>query len=533
MASATGTRATRRRRRGLSPLTLRLLAVNVFALLMLIGGVLYLNRYQTSLVASELSELRTLAETFGAALGESAIDVTNTGQQSLDLTDAKALVERLTETSHLHARLFDHEGELISDSRADDKIKEVIVRDVEQEDGAILRQVLVVYEEIIDDVSGADELPIYPEVDRPTLETFPSLRTALAGSTVSMVLRHPVRDERVLTVAVPVRRYRRVMGALLLASQDHGIEESMEAVREDILVVSAIALVVSVALSLYFARTIARPLRRLALAAETVRHGRGRDVDIPDLTRRHDEIGELSGALSDMTRALRARMDAIERFAADVAHELKNPLSSLRSAMETAARIEDPERRARLFAIVEDDIRRMDRLISDISAASRIDSEMSRAPTETMDLADLVTAVAAVHDDTSDAGAPRLVRDLPRAGNCLVAGVEDRLVQVLRNLIDNAASFSPPNGVIALTLTCDRQWATLTVDDEGPGIPAAKLDAIFDRFYSSRPEGEQFGTHSGLGLSICRQIVQGHGGTIHAENRTDGGARFVVRLPRA
>ncbi|MEO0035922.1 MAG: hypothetical protein RLZZ501_1945, partial [Pseudomonadota bacterium] len=292
-----------------------------------------------------------------------------------------------------------------------------------------------------------------------------------------------------------------------------------------------LSLALTVGLSLYLAGTIARPVRRLALAAERVRHGQGRAALIPDLSRRGDEIGELSVALKEMTEALWRRMDAIEAFAADVAHEIKNPLTSLRSAVETAARIEDPDRRRRLMAIIQDDVGRLDRLISDISDASRIDAEMSRAEAGAVAVAAMLDTLFEVYRVTRAESGPTFTLDRPANDPLTVWGIESRLVQVLRNLITNAMSFSPPGGVIRLVACRGGGWVRVTIEDQGPGIPPNKLDAIFDRFYSERPEGEKFGTHSGLGLSISRQIVEAHGGRIRAENRAEGGARFIVELP--
>ncbi|HEX3064651.1 MAG TPA: HAMP domain-containing sensor histidine kinase, partial [Dongiaceae bacterium] len=293
---------------------------------------------------------------------------------------------------------------------------------------------------------------------------------------------------------------------------------------------------VTILLSLYLAGTIARPVHRLAEAAERVRRGKGRQLEIPDFTRRGDEIGDLSGVLREMTEALWARMDAIEHFAADVAHEIKNPLSSLRSAVETVARMEDPAQQRKLMAIILDDVQRLDRLISDISDASRVDAELSRADKVPADIGRLLQTLAEVHEATSKPGAPRIVVGLPKGQSLMAPVIEGRLVQVLRNLIANAISFSPPGGMITLGARRDGRRLLIYVSDQGPGIPDDKLEAIFDRFYSERPSGEKFGTHSGLGLSISRQIIEAHGGRIFAENLTDTsgtstGARFTIILP--
>jgi len=300
--------------------------------------------------------------------------------------------------------------------------------------------------------------------------------------------------------------------------------------------------VVTVLLSGYLANAIARPIRHLAAAAERVRRGPGRQAPIPDLSGRRDEIGDLSVSLRAMTDALWARMDAIERFAADVAHEIKNPLTSLRSAVETVARISDPDQQRKLLAIVFDDVRRLDRLISDISDASRLDAELSRSETDRVDLGRMLDALVEIEraagESAGNGAPPRIVLESAPNADVTVQGIEDRLVQVLRNLLANAVSFSPPGGRIALRAARSGDMVVVTVEDEGQGIPPGKEAAIFERFYTERPAGEAFGTHSGLGLSISRQIVEAHGGTIRAENRLgpDGdvlGARLVVRLPAA
>ena len=333
-----------------------------------------------------------------------------------------------------------------------------------------------------------------------------------------------------------MQRYRQVLGALFLSKPGDSVENTLRDTRLTVLGVFGIALSVTVLLSLYLASTIAWPIHRLAQAADRVRRSKGRQVKIPDLSRRKDEIGDLSGALRDMTEAVWKRMDAIEGFAADVSHEIKNPLTSLRSAVETVARVDDPAQQRRLMGIILDDVQRLNRLITDISDASRVDAEMSRADAEPVMLRDLLHAIADIYAATAKEDAPR-IEVIARTDDPLtVLGAEGRLGQVLRNLVSNAVSFSPPDGVIALKARRHAGRIQIAVEDEGPGIPPDKLKAIFERFYSERPQGEKFGTHSGLGLSISKQIVEAHGGTLTAENLTspDGrirGARFVVDLP--
>jgi two-component system sensor histidine kinase ChvG len=348
------------------------------------------------------------------------------------------------------------------------------------------------------------------------------------------------KDNRLLvTVAEPVERDHHTVGIILLTRDAREVDASLFVVRMSILALFALALGLTVLLSWYLSLTIARPILRLAGAAAEMREGHGRAGSVPPpLLERRDEVGALATALSNSAQALWTRMDAIEKFAADVAHEIKNPLSSIRSAIETLRRIEDPARQRQLLTIIAQDVTRLDRLISDVSDASRLDSELSRVAAERVDVVPILRTLQdmdeATRDDASD---PRLEVDAPSSGLTLWA-VEDRLVQVLRNLVANAQSFSPPRGRIMLRAREAAGMVEISVEDEGPGIPEGSLEHIFDRFYSERPKGEKFGQHSGLGLSISRQIIEALHGRISVENRRDAagkvvGARFVAQLPKA
>ncbi|CAO3415823.1 Sensor histidine kinase ChvG (EC 2.7.3.-) [Azospirillum doebereinerae] len=554
---------TRRRpaRRGVSPLTLRILAVNVLALALLVVGLLYLGRYQDRLIQAEMEALATEARIFASALGEGAVnrilvppsDSEDGGRERFELAPelARPMVRRLAEATATRTRLFDIDGEMLSDSRVlTGSQGRIEIRELPPPPAgdAVSRAINTLYNRLIDVVPSREGLPPYREEDG---QPNGDVEHALAGETGATVWRMESASdepELLLTVAVPVQRYREVLGAVLLTRGGGEIDRAIRSVRFDILRVFAGALLVTVALSFYLAGTIARPIRRLAQAADRLRTGHGRHTEIPDLTHRGDEIGELSGVLRDMTAALWARMDAIERFAADVAHEIKNPLTSLRSAVETVGRIEDPGRRARLMAIIADDVQRLDRLISDISNASRLDAELSRAELEPVDigamlamLADLHRAAGETGDEEDDEGgggseAPRVLVDAPADERLVVPGLEGRLTQVFQNLIANALSFSPPGGTVRVAARRAGGMVRITVSDDGPGIPEGKEQAIFERFYTERPAGEKFGTHSGLGLSISQQIVHVHNGLVDAQNRlsADGridGADFIVTLP--
>ena len=322
----------------------------------------------------------------------------------------------------------------------------------------------------------------------------------------------------------------------MLTRESHAIDNALLEVRLNILKIFAVALGVTVLLSMYLAGTIVRPIRRLATAAELVRRDQGRQQTIPDFAGRNDEIGDLAESLSAMTNALWIRMDAIESFAADVAHEIKNPLTSLRSAVETTARLKDPEQQRKLMAIIQEDVIRLDRLISDISDASRLDAELSRAEAEPVDIGAMLTMLVDLHNATDKSGVRMRMEAIdPDNGPPTVNGIEIRLAQVFRNLFTNASSFSGPESSITIVTSREGGWITIDIDDEGPGLPPGKEEAIFERFYTQRPESEKFGTHSGLGLSISRQIVDTHRGRLFAANRTGPsgevlGARFSVRL---
>jgi two-component system sensor histidine kinase ChvG len=520
-----------------SPLTRRIIAVNVLPLALLAVGFLYLGKFEASLIGQQVESLRTQGEIFAAALGEGAVlDSADEGEILLpDL--ARQMMRRLVEPTRTRARLFDTQGKLIADSRllrgAGVAVQVTELPPVEHK-RLLSRTADAVYDWITEQLPSRRKYPVYRESE--TAESYSEALRALHGESGSAVRSDPQTGGLVIGVAVPVQRYKQVLGAVMLSTGSGEIEEELRTVRLELLRIFAVAVLVTVLLSLYLAGTIARPIRLLAAAAERAR-GRGTYIDIPDFTERRDEIGELSGSLREMTDALWQRMSAIESFAADVAHEIKNPLSSLRSAVETASRIEDPAKQRRLMAIIQDDVERLDRLITDISDASRLDAELSRLEVSPTDIGAMLRAIAEMNETTRTDGAPRLALDITERGRPLIVpGVESRLSQVFVNVVANAVSFSPPAGEIRISAAHDGRAVLVIVEDHGPGIPEDKLTAIFDRFYTERPAGEKFGTHSGLGLSISKQIVEAHRGRIWADNRTDAtgavrGARFSIRLP--
>lgn len=524
-------------------LTWRILALNVLALVTLVIGLLYLDRYRASLIEAEIDSLTVQANIFAEAIGEAAVTSNSAEGQDFLTANTRPLVRRLAEPANLRARLFAINGDLIADSRAlsgPGGLVQIAELPPPEPEPDLFDYVVDAYEWVLRLLPSSREYPPYRESAPQVATDYPEAVQALRGET-GFAIRTAPRGGLILSVAVPVSRYKQVLGAIMLSTDSREIEENLRSVRLDILNVFAIVLIMTVLVSLYLSGTIARPVRRLAEAAKHVGLGHGRKVEIPDFSRRGDEIGDLSAALREMTDALWSRMDAIERFAADVAHEIKNPLSSLRSAVETASRIEDVQQQRKLMSIITDDVKRLDRLISDISDASRLDAELSRAESEPVDIANLLTALAEIHQATESGSGPHLECRIEDK-DLMVVGIEDRLVQVFRNLISNAISFSPPGGMILLRAWRDGPWVHVAVEDQGPGVPEDKLEAIFDRFYTERPKGEKFGTHSGLGLSISKQIIVAHGGRIWAENIYEDpqhkagavrGARFVVALKAA
>ncbi|HVA34800.1 MAG TPA: stimulus-sensing domain-containing protein [Stellaceae bacterium] len=543
-ARATAARRLRVRGRGrwrVSPLTRRILAVNVLALALLGIGVLYLGEYQDSLVTANLDSLKTQAEIFAAALGEGAVEQQRASFK-LDPQLAREMMRRLVEPTKTRARLFDEHGKLVADTDVLGGPSSMVqVTQLPAPAPSFFERVTdAIYGSVIGVFPWQRGFPRYVEPTTDNADSFPDAQHALAGDVGSSVRTRHLG--LILTVAVPVQHYRKVLGAVQLSMGSRDIENAIRSVRVEFVKVFAFALGVTVLLSIYLAGTIARPIRRLAAAAESVRRRPTREAAIPDLTGRGDEIGDLSGALREMTAALWQRVGAIERFAADVAHEIKNPLTSLKSAIETACRLNDREKERKLLALVLEDVMRLDRLISDISDASRLDADLARDEFVPVPLGKLLATLVQVNEAAAKDDSPRLLLSLPgepdtAAGDLPVPGIEGRLVQVFRNLIANAVSFSPPDGAIRIEARRDGRSVVVTVDDQGPGIPEGKFAAIFERFYSERPRGEKFGTHSGLGLSISKQIVENHRGQIWAENRIDNGqvvgARFVVRLPAA
>ncbi|SIT54172.1 Sensor protein ChvG [Mesorhizobium prunaredense] len=550
-----------------SSLTRRILFLNLAGLAVLVTGILYLNTFRDGLIDARVESLMTQGEIIAGAIAASATVETDSisidpekllelqageslgpGSDQLDNLDfpinperVAPVLRRLISPTRTRARIYDRDANLLLDSRHLYSRGQILRYDLpptDKEEPDLLERI----QKFVFDFFRNTALPVYHEQPGGNGAAFPEVVKALTGSPSTLV-RISEQGEQIVSVAVPIQRFRAVLGVLMLSTEGGDIDKIVAAERKAILRVFGIAALVTAILSMLLASTIANPLRRLSAAAVRVRRGVKNREEIPDFSDRQDEIGNLSIAVRDMTNALYARIEAIESFAADVSHELKNPLTSLRSAVETLPLAKNEASRARLMEIIQHDVRRLDRLITDISDASRLDAELAREDAGTVDLkkfiTDLVDVSRTATRNKKTVDIEFKVAKLPQGvKGYFVAGHDLRIGQVITNLIENARSFVPEErGHIAISLARAGKVNIITVDDNGPGIRADNIDRIFERFYTDRPAGEAFGQNSGLGLSISRQIVEAHGGTLTAENIPGTkpgeikGARFVVTLP--
>ena len=537
------------------------MGVNCIALIFLMIGTLYLGQYQKNLIEAKLETFNAEVALISAAISEGTIDeYDKKGATPYDPTikgfridpgKGKAMVRRLSQTLQQRIYLFDDQGNLIADShKLSGPGGDVYMARLNPPDDTLytIRILKSMVRFILKFLPDRRILPPYPVIESNMADDYPDARHAIEGN-VSFSAWHNKEGGVFLSAAAPLHKNNQIAGALLLTREGHDIETGIGAVWFNIMLAFFATLIVTTLLSIYLSGVIASPLRKLANAAEGVRKGKMKYSDIPDLSHRHDEIGELSIALRQMTQALWDRMDTIERFAADVAHELKNPLTSMRSAVETAMIVKKQGDRDKLMDIIKHDVERLDRLITDISRASRLDAELSREQLEQVDLRAVLETLLDGYKDplkrsknadtlrtnTAQVNSVEIRLDFETREEIYVWGLEGRLEQVFQNLLSNALSFSPAGGVVAIHVATSAKNATITVTDQGPGIPPGKLETVFERFYSERPEHESYGRHSGLGLSICRQIIGALNAEIFAQNVTDAsgkvsGARFTVIL---
>jgi two-component system, OmpR family, sensor histidine kinase ChvG len=551
-----------------SSLTRRILFFNLVALGVLVGGIMYLNQFREGLIDARVESLLTQGEIIAAAVSASASVDTNSitvdPKKLLELQAGESItpvpndedlqfpidpervapvLRRLISPTRTRARIFDADASLILDSRHLYSRGQVLRFDLPPIEAEQVDWWEMLYN-WVNRLLQPSNLPLYKETPGGDGSIYPEVMNALTGVR-GTVVRVTEKGELIVSVAVPIQRFRAVLGVLLLSTQAGDIDKIVQAERMAILRVFGVTTLVTMVLSLLLSSTIANPLRRLSAAAIRVRRGGAKErEEIPDFSYRQDEIGNLSIALREMTSALYDRIDAIESFAADVSHELKNPLTSLRSAVETLPLARNEQSKERLLEIIQHDVRRLDRLISDISDASRLDAELARTDAQDVNLEQLLGDLVEVSRQIrASKKAVRLTFEVDRRQATgkdafTIQGHDLRIGQIVTNLIENARSFVPEaEGHIAVKLMRRKADCVIQVQDNGPGIQAENIDRIFERFYTDRPESEGFGQNSGLGLSISRQIAEAHGGSLRAENVTDEksgriiGARFILTMP--
>ena len=496
-------------------LTTRILAVNLLPLALLGGGIFYLDSYRKQL----LSERYKLARIEAQITAEALAGATRERQETV--------MTQIGKEQHMRLRMFDPQGRLEADTFMLDKpLFQLDKMAAETLQDRIARWL----DRAVDTIVDAEPIPDYIEPNETRADAWPELRRAREEHLTQIELRDAPDGTPVINAAAPVG----LAGTTLLTTRNAiDITQRVRAARSTLGMAVGLALLISIMLSLFMARTIVTPLRTLARAAVRVRLGRDREVVVPRLPERQDEIGQLARAIADMTGALRHRIDAVESFAADVAHEIKNPLASLRSAIDSLGKVGDAELRRQLIQIAAHDVRRIDRLVTEISEASRIDAELSRATFEPVDIARLVENLVERRQARGENGTCQV--ELSREGGSMVVpGVPLRLERVIENLLDNAVSFSPDGGTITVRVARLDDYVETSVCDEGPGIPVEAREKVFTRFHSLRPEAEDFGVHSGLGLAIGRTIAEAHDGTLEVRDHEHGsGACLVLTLPAA
>ena len=541
-----------------SSLSRRIATLNLIALVVLLSGILYLNQFREGLIDARVESLMIQGRIIAGAIAASATVETNTitldadklielqAGESLSATQSSdlefplspervaPLLRSLIRPTQTRARVYDDEGSLLLDSRhlyAGGQVLRYDLPPLTQEDPGMIDRI----GKTLNRWLQRNDLPLYRELIG-NKEQYPEVKEALVGGPATVV-RMTEKGVLIVSVAVPIQRFRAVHGVLLLSTQGSEIDRIVTEERIAIMRVFLVASIITMILSFLLASTIASPLRKLSRAANSVRYGKNSRVEIPDFSSRQDEVGDLSTALRSMTNSLYARIEAIEQFAADVSHELKNPLTSLRSAVETLPLAKTADSKKRLMDVIQHDVIRLDRLITDISDASRLDADLVREDTSTFDLSILLHDVAAANAQIKQKGRQLAINFKVKKysgtkNRYLISGHKDRIGQVFTNLIDNARSFVPKgNGKIDISVERKAKEIEISVQDNGPGVKADDISRIFERFYTDRVEEDGFGQNSGLGLSISKQIIEAHGGTIRVENTPGSGARFVICIP--
>lgn len=548
-------------------ITGRIVALNIVSLLVLVVGMLYLSDFRNRLIETRKKTLgiegSVIVRSLTLEAAPKASDVVDDPIFGLPLENAYTIsleksyfiLRSLTEKTKTRGYIYNADGSWLADTTRlyeRGKLMRIQQPSRKEEIGTIYQLWLNV-----ERLMRGQSLPILNDTNLNAGKTIPEIAAALEHGTDSLILRENEIGETLLSLAMPIEKGGKVLGALLLLTVDGEIDGTLAGERTSVISTWLLVLFVTTAGSVILAGTIAGPMHRLAQAAEGVRKNIRTRAALPDYSHRSDEIGHLASALQEMTSTLYSRLEAIENFAADVSHELKNPITSLHCAMGAFALIKKEEDRERLVQIMMHDVQRLDRLITDISDASRLDSELARESRRPVNIAQLLQTLCGAINDVHRDSTARIdfqIKGVMRAfalsskSPFFIQGHEGRLHQVISNILDNAISFSPPDAKIRIACSLVRKTkeVEITVEDEGPGIPAENLERVFERFYTDRPALEEFGKNSGLGLNISRQIVTAHSGRIWAENHLappiltkDGtatparilGARFVIRLP--
>lgn len=499
----------------------RILAVNIFAIAILTGSFIYLDSYKSRIISDHLQQAEKTTQIMAFAMA----NMTTKERRDYILTIGKS--------NMLHIRVYGENGDKIDDNFEMAAPSFAFIDPAEEPWRKHAARFLDV---TIDTIMLAPDTDAYKNPLIDNANAWPEVQRAMETGDVVALYRFAPDRTPVISSAQKWTNSQNGEKFTLLTS--YNAREITRTIRDERFTLSMIILIttmLTILLSLYLARTIASPLRLLARAAQRVRLGRAREVVVPRLPERKDEIGMLARALSDMTSALRDKIDATEAFAADVSHEIKNPLASLRSAIEGMGNIKDEDLRRQLLKVAEDDVIRLDRLITDISEASRVDAQLTRTTFEPIDMGDMIDNLLIMRESTGMDKGRDIAFARPQTGIAIVMGEGTRLERVLTNLLDNAISFSPENGLVQISATKNHNVIEITIADEGPGVPESEREMIFKRFHSMRPEQEGFGKHSGLGLAIARTIIAAHDGEIYVQSREDGknGACFKIKLPAA
>ena len=518
----------------------RIIAVAIFPVGAFLLGLFYVDQYRETVFNAELMALERQGETLAQTFGLTDAGYSQLAQRELSQDTMQQVAQLIASIPDARIRVFQPDGSLILDSvsaigLAAPQSAITTTLEISQNKGSSYRLMQWVRDwvnTLSTLMSSKQDYPLIRETRSDQAADYPGVSRALAGEVMPFIARDRA-GQVVLGIAVPIRNLRVVRGALLITASGDQIEKDVAAVQYSFFQISIGVLFATILIAYYLSRSITRPISQLAKAADQVRVSNSKQIYLPRLTNRSDEIGELARDITLMTKELQERAVATAGFAADVAHEIKNPLTSLKSAVETMERLKDPDQQKRLLEVIHADVIRLDRLITDISAASRIDHDMTEAEYETLNLNDMVAGFA----QSRQLALEHLNLQVISADHPVPVRIAvDRIVQILDNLLTNAASFSPPDSCIQFTVATMKGMAVVSVTDQGPGIPENKLNAIFDRFYSERPSGEGFGQHSGLGLSISLKIAEAHGGSIEAFNVKDDkdaitGAGMRLTLP--